>query len=133
MEFCWWILVRLPLRFCRVGGWMLLRRLRLECQVKCGRGVSRRGVLSGRERLRCWSFLIVSVSMLRIFFWERGAGVTEACGSGATAAAAAAIDWGIVTGRVRVSMPGGVAEVEVDDENVHLIGPSTFVAEVVLP
>ncbi|MGI9579255.1 MAG: diaminopimelate epimerase, partial [Microthrixaceae bacterium] len=33
---------------------------------------------------------------LDLAVWERGAGVTEACGSGATGAAAAALDWGIV-------------------------------------
>ena len=63
--------------------------------------------------------------------WERGAGATEACGSGASAAVAAATDLGLVKGRVRVDMPGGSADVEVVDGSVHLIGPATHVAEVV--
>jgi len=70
---------------------------------------------------------------LELAVWERGAGVTMACGSGATAAAVAALDWGLVGGRVRVEMPGGAAEVEVIDGHAHLVGPSTFVAEVSVP
>jgi diaminopimelate epimerase len=65
--------------------------------------------------------------------WERGSGVTEACGSGATAAVVAATDWGVVEGRVEVEMAGGTAAVEVVDGHAHLIGPSRFVGEVVVP
>ena len=65
--------------------------------------------------------------------WERGAGVTEACGSGATAAVAAATAWGIVDGAVSVTMPGGSAEVEVIDGRAHLRGPSVYVGEVIVP
>lgn len=65
--------------------------------------------------------------------WERGVGMTRACGSGAVAAAAAAHDWGLVGDRVQVRMPGGTATVELDDRGAHLTGPSTFVAEVIVP
>jgi diaminopimelate epimerase len=65
--------------------------------------------------------------------WERGAGITRACGSGAVAAAVAAHGWGLVGDRVDVHMPGGGATVELDDGTAHLTGPSTFVAEVVVP
>jgi diaminopimelate epimerase len=70
---------------------------------------------------------------LELSVWERGAGVTEACGSGATAAAVAAMQWGVVRGPVTVSMPGGEAEVELVGAEAHLRGPATFVAEVVVP
>ena len=62
--------------------------------------------------------------------WERGAGVTEACGSGATAAVAAAHSWGLVGEHVEVAMPGGAAVVDVTDDTLLLTGPSVFVAEV---
>ncbi len=65
--------------------------------------------------------------------WERGAGVTEACGSGAVAAVIAATGWGAVQGVVEVEMPGGTAGVELREGRAHLIGPSVFVADVVLP
>ncbi len=68
--------------------------------------------------------------------WERGAGVTEACGSGACAAAWAAKQWGLVEDKVTVRMSGGYAEVEVHDgaadESVFLTGPATFVGTVIL-
>ncbi len=58
--------------------------------------------------------------------WERGAGITLACGSGATVAATLASAWGLVSGPVKVSMPGGVAVVDV--ETGILTGPSEFIA-----
>jgi diaminopimelate epimerase len=70
---------------------------------------------------------------LDLAVWERGSGVTEACGSGATAAVAAATAWGIVDGTVAVTMPGGRAEVEVIDGRAHLRGPSVYVGEVMVP
>jgi diaminopimelate epimerase len=59
--------------------------------------------------------------------YERGAGITEACGTGACAAAAAAHDWGLVPDRVVVRMPGGSVEVALGD-TVTLTGPATSVA-----
>lgn len=69
---------------------------------------------------------------LRMRVWERGAGITEACGSGATAAAHVAREWGLVGERVRVEMPGGEAEVLVGDE-LTLVGPSVHIADLELP
>jgi diaminopimelate epimerase len=65
--------------------------------------------------------------------WERGAGLTQACGSGAAAAVVAAHTWGAVGERVEVHMPGGNATVEVGGGTVLLTGPTVFVAEVVVP
>lgn len=70
---------------------------------------------------------------LRMRVWERGAGITMACGSGAVAATVAAQDWGLVDDRVHVSMPGGDAVVERTDSTMLLTGPSVFVAEVRVP
>jgi diaminopimelate epimerase len=71
-----------------------------------------------------------------LLVWERGAGVTEACGTGATAAAVLAHRWGLVGREVQVVMPGGTAEVIVgdgpDDEPV-LIGPSQHIATIEIP
>jgi diaminopimelate epimerase len=44
---------------------------------------------------------------LRLRVWERGAGLTRACGTGACATAVAAIRKGIVHSPVRVTLPGG--------------------------
>jgi len=64
--------------------------------------------------------------------WERGAGITRACGSGACVAASFAHDWGLAGPDVQVSMPGGVAEVLLG-EPVRLRGPVVWVATVVVP
>ncbi len=64
--------------------------------------------------------------------WERGAGLTEACGSGATATAAALHEAGLVDDVVEVAMPGGTATVRVGDPLV-LTGPATHVATIEVP
>lgn len=65
---------------------------------------------------------------------ERGVGVTRACGTGACAAAEAALSWGIVprsTDEVVVHMEGGTARVHVAaDRTAVLTGPATWVGTV---
>ena len=73
---------------------------------------------------------------LDLLVWERGAGVTEACGTGATAAAQLAHQWGLVGREVSVRMPGGSAEVIVADsadDEPTLIGPAQHIATVEVP
>jgi diaminopimelate epimerase len=73
---------------------------------------------------------------LDLLVWERGAGVTEACGTGATAAAQLAHQWGLVGAEVSVRMPGGSAEVIVADGpegEPTLIGPAQHVATIEVP
>jgi diaminopimelate epimerase len=66
---------------------------------------------------------------LRLRVWERGAGITQACGTGACAAATAAHSWGLVGSDVRVTMPGGAVEVGLGD-TVTLSGPAAFIATI---
>lgn len=66
---------------------------------------------------------------LTLGVYERGVGVTEACGTGACAAAWAAHRWGLVGDRVEVDMPGGSAEVALG-ETITLIGPASHIATV---
>lgn len=73
---------------------------------------------------------------IELAVWERGAGITQACGTGATAAATRAYHWGLVGSRVTVDMPGGSAIVEVPESSeasATLIGPAQFVADVHWP
>jgi diaminopimelate epimerase len=74
--------------------------------------------------------------LIRMRVHERGVGITQACGTGACAAAFAAVSWGLVpasTTAVRVQMDGGVATVEVNTPgpgDVTLTGPATFIEAV---
>lgn len=47
--------------------------------------------------------------------WERGAGMTLACGSGATAGAVAASHIGLTSHPVRVRLPGGDLQIDMDE------------------
>ena len=73
---------------------------------------------------------------VRMRVHERGAGITEACGTGACAAAHAAASWGLATpeqGKLVVHMDGGSATVELDAPSpgrVTLTGPATYVATI---
>lgn len=67
---------------------------------------------------------------LIMLVWERGVGPTQACGTGACAAAAAAHDWGLVGAHVTVHQPGGDARVDLLPDSVVLTGPAERVARV---
>jgi diaminopimelate epimerase len=69
---------------------------------------------------------VVDRSTVRMRTWERGAGLTMACGSGACAVAHVLHGCGLVGGVVEVRMPGGAATVTVGD-TVRLVGTATFV------
>lgn len=66
---------------------------------------------------------------IELTVWERGAGATRACGSGACVAAWYANQWGLVGDVVDVVMPGGRATVHLG-HTVSLVGPATHVADV---
>ena len=62
---------------------------------------------------------------LAVRVWERGSGPTLACGTGACAAAAAAIRAGFTSSRVTVALPGGDLDISWQ-ENGHILmtGPA---------
>lgn len=72
---------------------------------------------------------VIDAHTLRVDVWERGAGLTFACGSGACAAAVAAIHARRAKSPVTVELPGGRAQVrwEGPGHPVILIGPATEV------
>ncbi len=71
----------------------------------------------------------VGPNHLRATVWERGCGLTFACGTGATAAAAAAVEAGMVAAGapIRVDLRGGSLQIQIDDGHAEMIGPATFV------
>ncbi|MGI9324195.1 MAG: diaminopimelate epimerase [Pseudomonadales bacterium] len=72
---------------------------------------------------------VVDESFLRLRVHERGAGETRACGSGACAAMVAARLLGLVSDRVKVSLPGGKVKIAWDGVGtpVTMSGPAARV------
>jgi diaminopimelate epimerase len=71
---------------------------------------------------------VTGADHIRLIVWERGAGLTQACGTGACATAVAAIRRGLVRGPVTVSLPGG--DIGIDwqaGSHIQMTGPATFV------
>jgi diaminopimelate epimerase len=67
--------------------------------------------------------------------WERGAGLTKACGTAACAVMAAGHRIKIIDAKCRVTLPGGDLMMSVDESNGHVImtGPLAYDFEGVLP
>jgi len=71
---------------------------------------------------------VLNSSNLKVRVWERGAGETLACGSGACAVAAVGAKIGRTGKRLRLELPGGVLETRISaDNHVHLTGPAEIV------
>ncbi len=80
---------------------------------------------------------IISKDRIRTRVWERGSGITMACGTGACATAVAAVLTGRAERKSDIIMDGGTLCVEwkEEDGHVYLSGPAAFVydGEVSLP
>ena len=68
---------------------------------------------------------------IRMRVWERGSGITLACGTGACATAVAAAATGRSGRQSRIIMDGGTLDIEWSetDNHVYMTGPATFVYE----
>lgn len=70
---------------------------------------------------------VTSPASLTLRVWERGAGLTKACGSAACAAAVAAARKRLTGRSVRVTLPGGDLQIEWRaDDHILMTGPSEF-------
>lgn len=75
---------------------------------------------------------VISQNELRMRVWERGSGITMACGTGACATVMAAISKGVCERETPISvhLDGGTLKIQVDyDNNVTMTGPATTVYE----
>ncbi len=73
-------------------------------------------------------FSVEAPGRVRMRVWERGSGITLACGTGACATAAAAMALGLVDNKCTVVMDGGHLEIE-NRGNLFMTGPATPVFE----
>lgn len=74
---------------------------------------------------------IISPTHIKLRVYERGAGETLACGSGACAAVASLMSLGKLESKVKVSLPGGDLQIEWTNKNapIRMTGPAAFVFE----
>jgi diaminopimelate epimerase len=70
---------------------------------------------------------VISRTHMAVRTWERGAGLTRACGSAACAAAVAAARLGRTEGRVTITLPGGDLGISWrPDGHVRMTGPVAY-------
>ncbi|URE33869.1 diaminopimelate epimerase [Musa troglodytarum] len=77
---------------------------------------------------------VISRSHLKMRVWERGAGATLACGTGACAVVVAAVLEGHTERHCVVELPGGPLEIEwrEEDNHVYMTGPAEWQAKRIL-
>lgn len=74
------------------------------------------------------NFASINNNKIYLSVWERGVGLTLACGSGAVASFAAAVKMGFVSSSCEVVFPIGSLQMSKQEENVIMTGPATLVA-----
>ncbi len=80
------------------------------------------------ERINVNVASLVAENHLKLHVWERGVGLTRACGTGACATAVAAIRAGHVSSPVKVTLPGGDLVIAwADGGSIEMTGPATHV------
>ncbi|KPD04299.1 diaminopimelate epimerase [Moellerella wisconsensis] len=86
------------------------------------------------ERANIGFMEVINPSHIRLRVYERGAGETQACGSGACAAVAIGIQQGLLSDNVQVDLPGGSLEIRWEGPGTPLFmtGPATHVYDGVI-
>ena len=75
---------------------------------------------------------IISNNRIKMNVWERGCGITLACGTGACASVVAGVKRGFISNICDVVLPGGTLNIEYKENNhVYMSGPAkcTFVGD----
>ena len=78
------------------------------------------------ERVNVNVAAVTARDAITLRVWERGAGLTRACGTGACATAIGAMKRGLVDRRVTVTLPGGPLAIEWrDDDEIVMTGAAS--------
>ncbi|MCL2321327.1 MAG: diaminopimelate epimerase [Oscillospiraceae bacterium] len=72
---------------------------------------------------------VVNKDELIVKTWERGAGATFSCGTGASASVVCGDRLGLLNKEVLVDVPGGKLKIKIEGESVFMKGEATFVFE----
>lgn len=71
-----------------------------------------------------------SKNEIEVYVWERGAGFTLACGTGACATAFDAKNRGLGGSKVNIKLPGGKLKIKVNDKNqIKMKGPVEYILD----
>ena len=86
------------------------------------------------ERVNAGFMQVVNRKYIKLRVYERGAGETQACGSGACAAVAVGIMQGVLDNEVQVDLPGGSLTIEWQGEGhpLYMTGSATHVYDGVI-
>ncbi len=85
------------------------------------------------QRINTEFIEVVKPNYLKMRVWERGAGITLACGTGACASLVAGVLNSKCDRRATIELPGGCLEIEwADNQRLYMTGPATRVFEGVL-
>ena len=79
------------------------------------------------ERVNVGFVNIFNKENLALKVWERGSGLTPACGSGACAAVVAARARRLVSGKVNVHQEGGILEIDFDGSDLFMTGEAKVI------
>ena len=76
------------------------------------------------ERTNVTFAQIENKQLIKVNVWERGAGLTKACGTAACATAVAAFQKKMVDNNVDIKFEEGLLNIEIDDNNnIFMTGP----------
>jgi diaminopimelate epimerase len=83
------------------------------------------------ERANIGVATVIDGELIRLRVWERGAGITQACGSGACAAVVAGARLRLTGRQAMVVLDGGELDISWREEDGHVVmtGPATLVFE----
>lgn len=71
---------------------------------------------------------LINENIIEAYVWERGSGLTLACGTGACATALAANNKGLIESEVKVRLLGGELKIRLSDDNqIQMIGPAEYI------
>lgn len=86
------------------------------------------------ERVNAGFMQVLNRNHIKLRVYERGAGETQACGSGACAAAAVGIMQGLLNNKVNVDLPGGRLMIEWQGEGhpLYMTGDATHIYDGVI-
>ena len=80
---------------------------------------------------RSYHNLLVDKNNIKVNVWERGAGLTKACGTAACASAVAGLRKSLVNNNVNINFSEGILNIEVDkNDNIFMTGPVSEIKKI---